>query len=323
MSSSSSSSRPTGGATGRNDNKGKGSGNSSSSVTSLSDKGRVNITSNKGTEITTRDRNVDKGELGTGKPNGGKPNGGGKPDNGGKPNGGGKPDNGGKPNGGGKPDNGGKPDGGNVKPDGGGKPKPGGTPRPGGNPKPGGGGMPHPDGGIKPRPNTDWTRPLPPPARPHRPAPLVWWHPEIPVGWAPYPGAPIIDRILGINFGTLYYTSLDYLYYNGYEIDGYADHIIYLRNVNLLDYNWDDVMLIYDDYDRLVNAQFIYHSSRYTRTRYERIYKNLCRVYGRPVASNREGISWYGGSKTGWVTLSMRNDGGRNYYTILSIGYSD
>ena len=165
-----------------------------------------------------------------------------------------------------------------------------------------------------------WSRPLPPPARPYRPAPLVWYRPVIPAGWYPYAGAPVIDRILGISFGTLFDISLDYLYYNGYEIDGYADHIIYLRNVPLLHLVWDDVMLSYDSFDRLVNAQFVYMTSHYDTYRYNRIYNNLCRVYGTPITGNGAEISWYGGNSTGWVTLSRHNNLGY-YYITLSIGY--
>ena len=149
---------------------------------------------------------------------------------------------------------------------------------------------------------------------------MIWYRPVIPAGWYPYAGAPVIDRILGITFGTLFNTSLDYLYYNGYEIDGYADHIIYLRDVSLLNYIWDDVMLCYDDYDRLVNAQFVFRSSYYDNYRYRRIYNNLCRVYGTPITSDSRGISWYGGNSTGWVTLSTHDNLG-NYYTTISIGY--
>ena len=137
---------------------------------------------------------------------------------------------------------------------------------------------------------------------------------------APYAGAPVIDRILGITFGTFFDISLDYLYYNGYEIDGYADNIIYLRNVPLLNLIWDDVMLCYDSAGRLVNAQFIFQTSRSNHYRYNRVYNSLCRVYGSPVISNIEGISWYGGNATGWVTLTTHNNLG-HYYTTLSIGY--
>ena len=287
-----------------------GSGSNSGGTTGVirqSDNPRVNVDSpHKTTDLTT----------GTTMTTVGKPNG-----NGGKPgdNNGGKP--GDKPNGG-KPDD--KPNGGN-----------------GGHGHGGNGGHGH--GGHQGFGNNNhfdytghhyhhdfhnyythhlwsWSRPLPPPARPYRPAPFVWYRPLIPTGWYPYAGAPVIDRILGITFGTLYDASLDYLYYNGFEIDGYADHIIYLRDVSLFNLLWEDVMLSYDSYDRLVNAQFIYHSTYNDRRRYDRVYRNLCRVYGTPFSGNNNELCWYGGKNTGWVTLSMHNNLG-HYYTTISIGY--
>ncbi len=164
-----------------------------------------------------------------------------------------------------------------------------------------------------------WSRACPPPARSWRPAPLIWTRPVIPVGWHPYAGAPVIDRILGLTFGSLFEASLDYLYYSGYYIDGYADGIIYLRDVPMLNLYWHDVMLNYE-LNRLANAQFVYHSSYYDRARFDRVYRSLCRVYGPPVYEDGMTISWYGGNRTGWVTLSM-NDSYGNYYTTISIGY--
>jgi len=165
----------------------------------------------------------------------------------------------------------------------------------------------------------NWSRPLPPPVRAHRPAPMVWRRPVIPSGWHPYAGAPVIDRILGIMFGTFYDASLDYLYNSGYYIDGYADGIIYLRDVTMLDLYWPDVMLNYE-YNKLVNAQFVYHSSYYDRSRFNRVYRSLCRIYGSPVFQDSMTISWYGGRNTGWVTLTMTDSYG-DYYTTMSIGY--
>ena len=164
-----------------------------------------------------------------------------------------------------------------------------------------------------------WSRPLPPPVRAHRPAPLVWYRPAIPVGWHPYAGAPVIDRILGLMFGSLYEASLDHLYYSGYYIDGYADNIIYLRDVPMLNLYWPDVMLNYE-LGRLANAQFIYHSSYYDRARFDRVYNSLRRIYGAPVYQDGMTISWYGGNNTGWVTLTMNENYG-DYYTTMSIGY--
>lgn len=164
-----------------------------------------------------------------------------------------------------------------------------------------------------------WSRACPPPTRVHRPAPMVWYRPVIPAGWHPYAGAPVIDRILGLVFGTLYEASLDHLYYNGYFIDGYADGIIYLRDVPMLNLYWPDVMLNYD-YNRLVNAQFIYHSNFYDTSRYDRVYRSLSRIYGPPVYRDGMTISWYGGNSTGYVTLTMNNSYS-DYYTTMSIGY--
>ena len=165
----------------------------------------------------------------------------------------------------------------------------------------------------------NWSRPLPPPARAYRHAPWVWYRPTIPAGWHPYAGAPVIDRILGLVFGTLYETSLDYLYNSGYYIDGYADGIIYLRDVPMLNLYWSDVMLNYE-YNRLVNAQFVYHSSVYNTSRFNRVYNSLSRIYGPPVYRDGMTVSWYGGNSQGYVTLSMVEDFG-NYYTTISIGY--
>ena len=119
---------------------------------------------------------------------------------------------------------------------------------------------------------------------------------------------------------TIFETSIDYLYYNGYEIDGYADHVIYLRDVALINYLWDDVMLCFDNDDRLVNAQFVYSSSYDNTTRYRRVYNSLTRVYGAPITNDSRGISWYGGGCNGWITLSTFTNMGRHYMT-LSIGY--
>ena len=312
----------TGGATtrgGDNGNKPNGGkpnsgSNTGSTVTRHSDSG-----SHVGTSSTNMDRTNNRtaadisGHNPSGKPgNGGKP--GGKPDNGGKP--GGKPDNGGKP--GGKPDNGGKPGGGH------------GNGHDGGHGGHGGFGGNHNhfdytnhhyrDQFSWNHSHHNWSRPLPPPVRHYRPAPIVWYRPVIPVGWHYYYNAPYIDRILGLTFGSLFDTSLDYLYYNGYEIDGYADNIIYLRNVRLLNLLWDDVMLCYDSHNQLVNAQFVFQTSYYDRHRYERVYNSLCRVYGTPFTNDHGTLSWYGGNNTGWVTLSMNENLG-HCYTTLSIGY--
>ncbi|MBQ0121426.1 MAG: hypothetical protein KBT13_09985 [Bacteroidales bacterium] len=167
--------------------------------------------------------------------------------------------------------------------------------------------------------HNDWSRPLPPPARMYRPAPYRYHRPHIPVGYRPYYGAPVIDRILGITFGATFNVSLNYLYTNGYIIDGYDNNVVYLRDVNMLNLPWADVMLCYDEYGRLTNAQFI-HSSYYNdRSRYNRIYHDLCAVYGTPIEIDNRGVTWFGGNNTGYVTLEISCTGSR-YYTNLFIG---
>lgn len=165
----------------------------------------------------------------------------------------------------------------------------------------------------------DWSRPLPPPRRDWRPVRLRYYRPVVPVHYRPYYGAPVIDRILGITFGTLFNVSLDYLYSNGYYIDGYDTDIVYLRDVSMLNVYWPDVMLSYDA-GRLANAQFVYASGYNDRTRYNRIYHDLCGVYGPPVSVDAGIATWFGGNTTGWVTLSLGTSAGR-FLTTLSIGY--
>ena len=167
-----------------------------------------------------------------------------------------------------------------------------------------------------------WNRPIMPPVRPYRHT-LWYYRPTIPYGFRPYRHAPIVDGILGLFFGTLYDASLDYLYYNGFNIDGYYDNIVYLRDVPLFDYEWPDVMLRYDDYNQLNYAQFAITTGYNDRVRYNRLYRRLCDSYGTPVAYVRGSypqVTWVGGDGRGYITLSLNHDAGR-YYTALSFGY--
>lgn len=168
--------------------------------------------------------------------------------------------------------------------------------------------------------HNNWSRPLPPPVRPYRPAPLHYYRPVIPAHYRPYAGAPVIDRILGISFGSLFNVSLNYLYTNNYYIDGYDSDIIYLRDVRMLNLLWPDVMLCYDSYGRLANAQFVISTGYADRSRYNRLYHDLSAVYGPPISVDAAGATWFGGNTTGYVTLSAAMTGAR-FYTTLSVGY--
>ena len=183
----------------------------------------------------------------------------------------------------------------------------------------------------------NWSRPLPPPARSDRPSFRGWFRPVIPAGWHSNIGAPFIDGILGIPFGTLADDALDYLYSNGYFIDGYANSIIYLRSVPLLKMTWDDVMLAFNTQGRLVNAEYIIrttycighcHSTscrcssihnRINKYFYNRVYGRLSEIFGTPIKNGSGSFSWYGGDGTGWITLLTFTNSG-NYYIMLSIG---
>ena len=168
-----------------------------------------------------------------------------------------------------------------------------------------------------------WNSDVAPPVRPHRPhfRPMPRIAP--PPYWRPYHNAPIIRGILGLTFGTLYHATLDYLYDHHYDIDGYTDDIVYLRNVTNLNYRWQDVMLSYHS-GRLASAQFV-HSSRYHDTgRYNGVYRTLCNTYGPPISTRTLSgggyeCVWYGGNSQGMVSLEFYRHAAR-YYTTLTFG---
>ena len=146
----------------------------------------------------------------------------------------------------------------------------------------------------------------------------------IPVGWHPWHKAPVIRGILGLTFGTAYYASLDYLFDRGYEIDGYYDGIVYLRNIVEMRVTWPDVMLNYGTNNAFSSAEFHYSTSFDDLGRFNYVHRELCRIYGSPMSYNesRSGIQavWYGGNSIGYVTLEYSYMSGR-YYTTLSYSY--
>ena len=134
-----------------------------------------------------------------------------------------------------------------------------------------------------------------------------------------YASAPVITGILGLEFGTYLDASLNYLYYNGYNIDGYQDNVVYLRDVNLMGYSWPDVMLQYSDAGGLCYAEFATSSSYRDDYRFNSLYNSLCATYGSPINSGNGYFSWYGGNQTGFINLNFAYDNGR-YYTVMTFG---
>ena len=169
-----------------------------------------------------------------------------------------------------------------------------------------------------------WVTPVAPPIRHFRPHHHHIICPVIPVGWHPWHKAPVIRGILGLTFGTAYYASLDYLFDRGYEIDGYYDGIVYLRNIVEMRVTWPDVMLNYGTNNAFNSAEFHYSTSFDDLGRFNYVHRELCRLYGSPMSYNesRSGIQavWYGGNSIGYVTLEYSYMAGR-YYTTLSYSY--
>ena len=178
-------------------------------------------------------------------------------------------------------------------------------------------------GVIVHRPHS-WVTPVAPPIRHFRPHHHHIIRPVIPAGWCPWHKAPVIRGILGLTFGTAYYASLDYLFDRGYEIDGYYDGIVYLRNIVEMRVTWPDVMLNYGTNNAFNSAEFHYSTSFDDLGRFNYVHRELCRIYGSPMSYNesRSGIQavWYGGNSIGYVTLEYSYMAGR-YYTTLSYSY--
>ena len=141
----------------------------------------------------------------------------------------------------------------------------------------------------------------------------------IPTGYRYYASAPIISGVLGLEFGTYLDASLNYLYYNGYDIDGYQDNVVYLRNVNMMGYSWPDVMLQYDTNGGMCYAEFVTSASYQDDYRFRSLYNSLCNSFGAPINSGNGHYSWYGRNGSGFVNLNTMYDGGR-YFTVLTFG---
>ena len=164
-----------------------------------------------------------------------------------------------------------------------------------------------------------WRAPIAPPVRMWRPRVVWYYRPVIPVGFRYYASAPIITGVLGLEFGTYLDASLNFLYYNGYNIDGYQDNVVYLRDVQMMGYSWPDVMLQYDNGGGMCYAQFTTSSSYQDNYRFDNLYHSLCNTYGSPIRGNNGEFSWYGGNGTGYINLYFNYDAGR-YYTVLTFG---
>lgn len=164
-----------------------------------------------------------------------------------------------------------------------------------------------------------WNKPIRPSVRPWRPATMWVYRPIVTVNVSSYYGYPTIGGVLGLTWGTSFGNALNYLYYNGYYIDGYMDNIVYLTDVELLDYDWDDVMMEFDGNNRLDYVQFSYWTDGYNTSRFFSLYNYLVSLYGSPVSYSNSMYSWYGGDGIGYVNLGL--DFSTDVcYTVLAFG---
>ena len=162
--------------------------------------------------------------------------------------------------------------------------------------------------------------------RPHCPPPRPYHRPVPPPSFRPYYGCPTFSTIFGITLGTTINLSLDYLARNSYNVYGYGDDVIYLRNVNQYGYSWPDATLYYES-NRLVGTQLIYSTSYYDHGRYNNVYHSLTSQYGNPVSvqnsSNGMTATWWGYDGQ-YITLDFRpsytSNGQLRYFTTLSFG---
>ncbi len=130
--------------------------------------------------------------------------------------------------------------------------------------------------------------------------------------------------MLGIQFGTVFTVSINHLFTYGYNIDGYCDNVIYLRDVPMLNYSWPNVMLNYAPGGGLATAMFSNSFAARDLAMFDRLYATLCETYGSPVEANTtpyEGtVSWWGHQGEGYVTLNYYTDANGRFYTNLTIG---
>lgn len=165
-----------------------------------------------------------------------------------------------------------------------------------------------------------------PPVRPFRPVAHHWHRPEPPRNWCPAHSAPRLSTVLGLTFGTALNLSINALVNSGYNLDGYANDALYLRDVNAYNYFWPDATLYYSG-GALACSEFIYSTGYPDMMRFNSLYTNFMGIYGAPVnyANNGRAMSatWFAPNR-GYITLNYSPDyamgGAVRYFTTLTLG---
>ena len=169
------------------------------------------------------------------------------------------------------------------------------------------------------RPGPVYRPHLPPPRPFYRPVPPPHYRPVAP--WRPF------STILGIALGTSINISVNALISSGYNVAGYANDMVYLNNVSMLNMLWPDATLYYNSYGGLYSSEFVYYSPYYDMSRYNMAMNRLIGTYGQPasIQNTAAGLTatWWGGNNN-FIRLTYGSqyagNGYLNYYTTLSFG---
>lgn len=169
-------------------------------------------------------------------------------------------------------------------------------------------------------------RPMRPVYRPGRPVYQPWVRPIRPAAWRPVRVIPAIRPLFGLNFGMGLNVSINLLNNNGYSIHSYGDNIVYLNNVNELNYIWPEGMVFYEN-GGLARTQLYYSTPNYDTVRYNEVYSTLYAQFGAPVRTTLPGggvqATWFS-NDGGYVQLEFSSRptyGGTNqFFTTLTFG---
>jgi len=155
-----------------------------------------------------------------------------------------------------------------------------------------------------------WVRPLPPvPRRPR-------------VVYSVNPIAPV----LGLVYGSMINAGLVQLANSGYNVVSYTTNEIFLNNVAQFGFVWP-LATVYYGTSGMNRARFQYFTPYQDYARYNAVYSTLCGLYGNPVdvvAGAAPSATWWGGGRTGYVTLNyapgIDENGTWGYYTDVVYG---
>jgi hypothetical protein len=148
--------------------------------------------------------------------------------------------------------------------------------------------------------------------------------PTQPKGTKSY-GGSLFSNILGLAIGSAFYSSIDYLYDNGYSVKAYGDDVVYLNNVKQMGYTWSNGTLYFDN-GSLTASEFVNATTYSDFSRYSALYNQLTSSYGLPLNQNTDvnarSATWWGQNQ--YITLTYgpyyANNGTLYYYTMLTLG---